>query len=303
MSAPATPAPGALPSPQRHWDLRAAWNFIAGGTGSGLIVAAAVSGVRGTITVVALGVGLALIASGLCAVWLEIGRPWRALNVFRHPQRSWMSRESYAAVVLAFVIPVAAWLEATRSTAAPSALLVALVAALAFAWCQGRMLHAARGIPAWRSPAIPTLIVATALAEGAGAWWIAAALLGAGTFATLTVFGALLVARLVAWLAYRRTLRDTPRVAAALALPGSALLVAGTLVPLALIVATALSANETAVTTAVAAAGALAWLAGAAFKAALIVRASFLQGYAVPRMPVRGQAAPARDAPIGSMRP
>ena len=77
-----------------------------------------------------------------------------------------------------------------------------------------------------------------------------------------------------------------------------ALLVAGTLVPLALIVVAALSTSETTVLAAAATAGALALVAGAAFKAALIVRASFNQGYALPRMPVRGQPglAPERRA-------
>ena len=297
MSAPTTsPVPGMQPWLQRHWDLRAAANFVAGGVGSGLIVASAVSGVRGTFTAAVLMAGLALVGSGLFAVWLEIGRPWRAINVFRHPQRSWMSRESLAAVALGACVPLAAWLQFTGSSAAPSAMLVALLAALSFAWCQGRMLHAAKGIPAWRSPALPTLIVVTALAEGAGAWWIAAAAAGVGTRAALAAFGLVLVARLAAWLAYRRTLRAAPRAAAALARPGAALAVGGTLVPLALIVVAALSANEAVVTACAALAGALAILAGAAFKAVLIVRAAFNQGYAIPRMPVRGQPSSPRDA-------
>ena len=44
--------------------------------------------------------GLALVALGLIAVWLEIGRPLRALNVLFHLRRSWMSREALAAVLL-----------------------------------------------------------------------------------------------------------------------------------------------------------------------------------------------------------
>ena len=293
---PITQGPGMKPWRQRHWDARAAWNFVAGGAGSGLIVATAVSGARGPLAAALLLGALALIGSGLGAVWLEIGRPWRAHNVLRNPRTSWMSREAYAAVALAAAVPLAAWLEATRSPAAPSAMLVAFVVALGFAYCQARMLHAAKGIPAWRSPALPTLIVLTALAEGAGAWWIVAAWAGAGTQAALALFGLVLVGRLAAWLAYRRTLRDAPRAAAALAVPGAALAIGGTLVPLAMIAATALTANETAVAMIAATAGALAWAAGAAFKLVLILRASFNQGFALPRMPVRGQPSPAQHA-------
>ncbi len=42
------------------------------------------------------------------------------------------------------------------------------VLALVFVYCQGRMLQAARGIPAWREPLLVPLIVVTGLAEGAG---------------------------------------------------------------------------------------------------------------------------------------
>ena len=40
----------------------------------------------------------AFIGAGLTCVWLEIGRPLRAINVFFHPQTSWMTREGIVAV-------------------------------------------------------------------------------------------------------------------------------------------------------------------------------------------------------------
>jgi len=83
---------------QRYWDLRAAGNFSFGGTGSGLIVAAALALAIGTpdsfAVIVAVVLGLGLIGLGLFCVWLEIGRPWRAINVFFHPHTSWMTREA-----------------------------------------------------------------------------------------------------------------------------------------------------------------------------------------------------------------
>jgi len=278
---------------QRHWDVRAAWNFMAGGAGSGLVFAVAASGAHGIFAAATLVAGLALVGSGLFAVWLELGRPWRAINVLRNPRTSWMSREAYTASVLFAVGALAAWLEATRSAAAPSALLVVLIVAPAFAYCQARLLNAAKGIPAWRSPALPALIVATAIAEGAGAWWIAAAWVGAGTGPALALFAIALIARLGAWLAYRRTLRDSPRAAAALARPGAVLAVAGTLLPLAL-VAAAMLVQPYAASLLVAGAGALALVTGLGLKLALVLRASFNQGYALPHAPVRGQRASPR---------
>jgi phenylacetyl-CoA:acceptor oxidoreductase subunit 2 len=285
---------GMAPWRQRHWDARAACNYVAGGAGSGLVVATAASGVHGPFAAVTLAVGLALVGSGLFAVWLELGRPWRAINVLRNPRTSWMSREAYAASALFALGALAAWLELARSPAAPSAMLLALIVAPGFAYCQGRMLQAAKGIPAWRSPALPALIVGTALAEGAGAWWVAAAWAGAGTAPALALLILALAARLAAWLAYRRTLRDSPLAAKALVRPGAVLAIAGTFVPLAL-VAVAMVVGPVAASILMAVAGALALGAGWFFKFALVLRASFNQGYALPHAPVRGQRSSARS--------
>jgi len=279
---------GPTPWVQRHWDLRAATNFVAGGAGAGLIVVSVASGARGTPAAIAMLAGLALVGVGLFAVWLEIGRPLRALNVFRNPRTSWMSREAIAAVVLAVLALAAAWLHATEATGAPVAGALAALASLAFVWCQGRILRAAKGIPAWRSPATPALIVATALAEGAGLWWLAAAWHAQGTRGGIALFGLLLVARLVAWLSYRRTIARSARASAALAPAGMTLAAAGTLVPLVLVAAASVTAAEGWVLGLASLAGAVALGAGAAFKAALIVRGAYNQGFAVPRMPVRG---------------
>jgi len=150
---------GPNPWQQRHWDWRAAGNFICGGAGSGLIVCAALSAAP-------LGwllAGAALVGIGLSSVWLEIGRPWRALHVVLNPRTSWMTREAMVALAL-FAAVGAAWLGVPLADAAAPLL------ALGFVFCQGRMLRAAKGIPAWREPRIVPLIVATGFAEGAGAW-------------------------------------------------------------------------------------------------------------------------------------
>ncbi|HEX6362138.1 MAG TPA: DmsC/YnfH family molybdoenzyme membrane anchor subunit, partial [Albitalea sp.] len=152
---------GPDPWRQAHWDWRAAGNFMGGGAGSGLIAVAALSGARGTPLAVALLAGLVLVGAGLLCVWLEIGRPWRAMNVFRNPRTSWMSRE---AIVAALLVPAALAAAAGVVAARPLAALLAL----AFLYCQSRILRAARGIPAWRAPQIVPLVIATGLAEGAG---------------------------------------------------------------------------------------------------------------------------------------
>ena len=149
---------------QTFWDIRAAMNFILGGMSGGLAVAAFLAWVFGGVPDAALpwffasaAVGMGV---GLLFVFAEIGRPARFLHVLKRPRSSWMTRETYAVAV--FYPAVAAdlvW---------PSPALHALVAvaAAAFLYCQGRILHAGRGVPAWRHPLVPRMLVATGLHEG-----------------------------------------------------------------------------------------------------------------------------------------
>jgi phenylacetyl-CoA:acceptor oxidoreductase subunit 2 len=274
---------GPNPWQQTHWDWRAAGNFIAGGAGAGLIVVTVLSAASGRVRTGLLLAGLALVGLGLFCVWLEIGRPWRAMNVFRQPGRSWMSREAIVAALL-FPVTVAAafvW---------PALGGLALVLALAFVYCQSRMLVAARGIPAWRSWLVSPLIVATGLAEGMGIFVAAAPVRGLGLHALL-VLAALALLRLALWLGYRQRVVPTlaPRSRAALHEAGMVLLAAGTLLPLAALAGAAFFGTESAASIPVAlVAGLGAWLAGGWFKFALITRAAFNQGFALQRLPVRG---------------
>ena len=91
-------------------------------------------------------------------MWAEIGRPLRALHVFFNPQTSWMTREGMVAMLL---MPVGLASAVLWPQLAPAA----AVLALGFIYCQGRILHMAKGIPAWREPRVVPLIVATGLAE------------------------------------------------------------------------------------------------------------------------------------------
>jgi phenylacetyl-CoA:acceptor oxidoreductase subunit 2 len=279
----------ASPSRQRNWDARAAANFVFGGAGGGLIVFAVVAGVSGLALALPLLAGLALIGAGLLCVWHELGRPLRALHVFFHPHTSWMTREAYVAVLL-FPCGVAA------AAGVPGFAWAAAALAFAFVVCQGHMLQAARGIPAWRHALVAPLLVVTGLAEGAGLWLVAAAWLRAGTQALLTIFGALVLLRIVIWLGYRRAIAtQAPRAHVALDTTSRVLQLAGTLLPLAVVALVASGAVAgTATLAVVAIAGLAAAASGAHMKFTLVTKAGFTQGAALVRLPVRG----VRPAPI-----
>jgi len=268
---------GPDPWQQQSWDARAAANFMCGGAGSGLIVFAALAGGPRWL----LPLGAALVALGLLSVFLEIGRPLRAMNVIRHPARSWMSREALVAPLL-FAAVVVAWFAGTHAAWLPA------LAALAFVYCQARMVQAAKGIPAWREPLTVPLIVATGLAEGGGLWLLLAATAGPAPVVPWLAFGLALIARLALWLAWRRRLRAAPRALAAIDTAGHAFK-AATLLPLAAAVLAVTSPLPPAALIALQSlAGALALAGGLWFKFTLVTRGAYNQGFALTRLPVRG---------------
>ena len=281
---PGTPSPfGPNPWQQTSWDWRAAGNFIGGGLGSGLIVITALSIAPGMHVSALLLTGMALMGLGLLCVWLEIGRPLRALHVFFNPRTSWMTREAFVApLVFASAFGMVLGWQALAPLAA--------LAALAFAYCQGRILKAARGIPAWRDARMPALIVACSLAEGTGLFWLLAGW-WAGTPTLAGLFVLLVMLRVAFWHAWRRAIEPhaAPRALAALDPPGRWLSWAGSAAPLLLVLlATSVLAGTAAASMAMALAGLLVAATGAWFKFALVTRGAFNQGFALTRLPVRG---------------
>lgn len=262
---------------QGFWDLRAAGNFIGGGTGSGLLMVSAAAALAGHDTAIPLAVGLGFVMAGLSLVWLEIGKPWRALNVFFHPQTSWMTREGIIAGPLA---AVTAGYVLLRHPLLPPAI---IILAAGFLYCQARILKASRGIPAWKQPEIVPLIIATGLAEGSGAYlalsdpstvWITVALVAG-------------LAREGAWRAYRRGLLDSKAPAGTLEClnsPTAKALRTAQLAGLILILA-ALAAPMPLV----ALGGILAAASGWGIKAILVTRAAFTRGPLITHTPVRGR--------------
>jgi phenylacetyl-CoA:acceptor oxidoreductase subunit 2 len=252
---------GPRPWLQQHWDIRAALNFMLGGTGAGLMIVSSLPGREDSYVIL---VSLGLVAAGLGAVWLEIGRKLRALHVFLNPLTSWMTRESFAALLL-FPLGLGAFLAAKLLPAAA-------LAAVAFLYCQARILHGAKGIPAWRAPEVVPLVVLTGLAEGAGAL-----VLFSVQPLVLAVLGIAVVARALAWMRYRAAVRS-----AALEPAGRSLAWIGSVAVLALAGA-GLYVAEAAYL-----AGLAAIATGWHFKLALVTRAALNQGFALPRLPVRG---------------
>jgi len=268
---------GPNPWQQQSWDGRAAANFMCGGAGCGLIVFAALAGGPRWLVLV----GAALVGLGLLSVFSEIGRPLRAMNVIRHPQRSWMTREAMVAPLL-FAAVAATWF------VGPPATSLAALAALAFVYCQARMLQAAKGIPAWREPLTVPLIVATGLAEGGGLWLALSSAAAPAPALPWLAFALALMVRLALWLAWRRRLRAAPRALAAIDRAGQAFK-AATLLPLALALLAASSPLPPAASIALQVlAGALAAAGGLWFKFTLVTRGAFNQGFALPHLPVRG---------------
>lgn len=277
-----------LPRQQRNWDWRAAANFIGGGAGGGLVLWAALAA-GPALSPVAILLGLALVACGLTCVWFEIGQPWRALNVFRHPSTSWMTREAAVAPLL-FVSGAAALLSG-------QALVVALagVFGLAFVYSQARILSADKGIPAWRHPRCLPLMVATGLTEGLAllvALRLAAGGAEQGAALLLPCAGLwiLLVARLVLWRRYLAGLRAGGAPEGALrVLDGidRRFLLAGHVLPAVAVVPLWLGLPGQAALGLLGAA--LAVFGGWFLKYTLVRRAAYTQGIALPHLPVRGR--------------
>ena len=284
------------PRHQLNWDWRAAGNFIGGGSGSGLVILAALAAGTGAPYWPLGFAGAILVGVGLLCVWMEIGRPWRALHVFFHPQSSWMTREAFVSALLLPVTLLAALAAAPfvyLPAIAGGAISLAALLAVADLYCQTRILFASKGIPAWRHARLRPVIILTGLAEGCGFLLIATALFGGAVVSPLILLFLLLLGR---WLAWRRYLGALTAEGA----PIKALAALNQATPMinglghyaaAILVALALVLAEFGPWI-----GALAGLAAIAggwqLKFVVVARAAFNQGFALPLTPVRGVGAP-----------
>ena len=273
------------PRQQRNWDWRAAANFIAGGAGGGLLLFVSIAGLEPDVVRAAILLGLGLIGAGLTCVWFEIGRPWRALNVYRHFATSWMTREAVAALVL-FAAGGLALL-----TVRPLFVVLTGILGLAFLYSQARILAANKGIPAWRHRRSVSLMVATGLAEGGG--FLACVLSTASSNTDVRLLAgllALIVIRAIFWKMYLGGLTvDGAPDGALKVLRGvdPKFVLVGHILPLLAIVAVLAGTPGSAGLVFIA--GILAVAGGWFMKYALVRRAAFTQGLALLHLPARGR--------------
>jgi phenylacetyl-CoA:acceptor oxidoreductase 26-kDa subunit len=272
------------PRQQRNWDWRAAANFIAGGAGGGLLLFNALVSVEPGLIRAAILLGLMLIGGGLTCVWFEIGRPWRALNVYRHFGTSWMTREAFVALVL---FPVGAL---ALLTLQPQLVMLSGILGLVFLYSQARILAANKGIPTWRHPRSIALMIATGLAEGGGflACVVAFGAMPIGPVALVFLI-VLIAVRAWFWKAYLAGLvADGAPDGALRVLTGfaSRFVILGHVVPVLLVVLALAGMPGRAAL--VFAAGFMVAAAGWMLKYTLVRRAAFTQGLALLHLPVRG---------------
>ncbi len=277
------------PSLQHNWDWRAAGNFIAGGTGSGLLLFTAAQAWLGQDVVHYSLLASLLIMLGLGMVWLEIGRPLRSLNVFLNPQTSWMSRESIVALGL---LPLGFLSYFTHSLAIVTA---AAATAMFFLYCQARILQAAKGIPAWRVREIVPYMLSTGLAEGFGLLLVLSSTLQSPFVVTRMLLDTtlvLLLGRIVLWHRYWRVLNNDAPAQAIRVLNAAypVFFLIGFLTPTVLIISARLQLTQPVILTSIA--GVCMSLAGWMSKMTIITRASYKQGYAIPTTPTRGGGNP-----------
>jgi phenylacetyl-CoA:acceptor oxidoreductase subunit 2 len=284
---------GVAPWHQQHWDWKAAGNFICGGAGSGLFVFAAIAQFFGKARFSLGWVALGLVALGLFLVLLKIGRPSRFIHVLRQPQRSWMTREAWVAILFFPCAAAATWLRSSTGMIATAVL------ALCYLFSQAMILRECKGIPAWRTPHIVPLIVTTGPAEGAGIYLAAMeAAPSAGMAAMIALVLSLL--RAWSWAVYFRDLRRTGAPAQAIAVLERFqpwFLGFGVALPTALIIIGWIAPNALVF----AAAGICIAGAGAALKLILVTRSGYNQGFALAHIPARGAEAAAVS--FGEVKP
>ncbi len=300
MSDPSNPLVGAL---QTFWDWRAAMNWCFGGLAGGTIFAAWVASWVGLIEPARLPglylLGAALMSIGLICVFLKIGRQVRFWRAFARPNTSWMSRELYVVVVLFGALAVElVWRHPIIET-------VIAFAAVAFVYCQAQILHAAKGIPAWRAPLIPAMILASGLFEGVGMVALLTGLVPSMVKASVMIAGAGLLLTLVnaaLFHGYRSTARQggIPPLARR-ALDDLAPIVhsMGHGLPALLFFVALVAPIDPATLLPLAGISALA--GGFWWKFVVVTRASFQQGFALPRAPQRGSGKRAAPARLGGM--
>jgi phenylacetyl-CoA:acceptor oxidoreductase subunit 2 len=286
---------GAAARLQGFWDARAACNFIGGGTGTALLLWAAIGLYAGLPYFPAALIGLLFVAGGLFMVWLEIGKPWRAFNLLFRPRTSWMTREGIIALPLfaAGAIAILFDMQVQLGLELPAPHIPAAIAGLlglAFLYCQIQIIHSAKGLPAWSEFRILPLLGLSGLTEGFGIYLLVVAYFGDLPAVLSVVCLALVLARVTAWYAYLSRLKrsDIPEsTVTALTIISPGFLTVGHAVPIVCLVLSFVAPGMALPLTAIA--GVTATLGGWFLKVNLVTKAAYIPKFTIPRAPARGQ--------------
>ncbi len=148
----------------------------ASGAGYGLLFLLSLFGAAGALPpdpafgLVALGLGTALVVTGLLSSTFHLGRPERAWRAFSQWRSSWLSREGVAAVAtfLPLVVFAFGWIRLGRTDGpfAPAGLATAVMCVVTVS-CTAMIYASLKTIRQWRSPLTLPVYLALALATGA----------------------------------------------------------------------------------------------------------------------------------------
>jgi phenylacetyl-CoA:acceptor oxidoreductase subunit 2 len=169
-------------------------------------------------------------------------------------------------------------------------MIAATAVSLLFLFSQAMILKEAKGIPAWRIPAIVPLIIVTGITEGSGLFLAATALLQAPLTEAVAVVAVILaILRFWIWRSYLAALVREGAPTSMFAAYDSFkpwFFMIGLAVPAALIALGFFAASG--ITIVFTLAGLCIAFAGSALKLTLVTRAGFNQGFALKHTPVRG---------------
>jgi phenylacetyl-CoA:acceptor oxidoreductase 26-kDa subunit len=264
---------------QTCWDWRAAANFMFGGTGSALMLMIAIASYPDTPPLPLGLTALAFIGLGLLIVWLEIGKPWRFIHTYFHPQTSWMTREASAATLLFPIALVGIVFKI------PTLITLAGLLGLLFLYCQARILLASKGIPSWREPTILPLIISTGLVEGTALLLLSLLILDSIQGWALYLLLALLAVRIQSWNKYRQQLtagKASKQTLSVLTGIHTSTLWLGNIVPFILVGVSLMIPKLTVMLVCIA--SILAVLSGWHMKFIIITRAAQQQGYSLGKL-------------------
>ena len=137
-----------------------------------------------------------LVVCGFLAVFLEAGRPMRALYLFRNLPGSWMSIESLAGGIFIIATLVSRFL--------PHFILstTAALAALIFMTSQGFMVYRAVAVKAWNVRLVPVLFVASGFMTASGLHLLNARISAGNAGLPVLIFLVLILLNLFVWLVY-----------------------------------------------------------------------------------------------------